>query len=487
MPRFASLVIRTLAKLDGKPNAAVPEVALRDYFRAFDLDISFTQGTILEEDPTETRDSVRSLLDKHAPPIGQSGAAILVVADVGYLGPHVNGMLLDAERRGACAVFTGASGFSHGDPERRFEIYTHELGHLLNLTHGDADGTFASAMDSYDERVAVLDRSQVWNDAINKGPVLFAQRLRGFFNAGVQQPLGLPMSERCCNKLVTSPRLDVEPWLSPFVENDPQDREDGSLQCRLELHGDVWAVAHPLDFTVTLSLPRGAGPSVVPAVLERTSGELVIELMQPNGKLRVLRPRQLSCASGQRRLRPGQKIRRHDSLISDCNDLVFPMPGRYEVRALIPQVGSRSRWTTIDVAPAFGALAEPNMQSFLRRGMPTEDDANWQHLTDVMADKMIAPHLRADLWSRSAARGRRAFEPLRQLSNVATPAVVEQDALRRVAYLRRHQTDVETMHRAIDRAERVFASSDAQHPTLGYLAHLRRELFATPKKRKAVR
>jgi hypothetical protein len=221
-------------------------------------------------------------------------------------------------------------------------------------------------------------------------------------------------------------------------------------------------------------------------VLERTSGELVIQLMQPDGKLRVLRPRQLSCTTARRRLRPQQKIRRHDSLLSDCSDLVFPMPGRYKVRALVPQTRSRSAWEAIDVAPASGALAEPAMQEFLRRGMPSGADAHWRQLDSVLADKKISPQVRADLSSRAAARGRRPFGPLRQVRNEASPAVAEQDALRRVAYLRRHGTDLEALHQSIDHAERLFASADVQHPTLDYLAFVRRRLLA-PQKRKAMR
>lgn len=147
------------------------------------------------------------------------------------------------------------------------------------------------------------------------------------------------------------------------------------------------------DFTVTLSLLPEAGPQVIPAVLERTSGELVIQLQRPDGQLRILHPRQLSCTAARRRLRPRQKIRRHDSLISDCSDLVFPIPGRYRVRALVPKTGSRSAWVAIDVEPASGALAEPAMLEFLRRGMPGGADAHWRQLDGVIADTALAQRL----------------------------------------------------------------------------------------------
>lgn len=483
MPRAVSLIIRTLASLSSTPAAAVPTSALRDYFLAFDIDISFSHGPSLHPDPTDSPDSIRELLAEHAPPLEQGGPAVLVVADIGYRGSLVNGMLLDAERRGACAVFTEASGFVQGSADARFEVYAHEIGHLLNLTHEQANATFTSAMDSWGKRDDVDSRAAVWNEAIGGGPAQFAQRLRSFFGNGGRQPLGLPMSERCCNRLVGGQPVDVEPWRSGFVGADVEDAGGGVLRCVLEVRNKAVTVAQPLDITVTLSVPQAASAITVPPLLERTSGELVLQLQQPDGTLRILRPLQVSCTSALRRLRPRQKIRRHDSLISDCNDLVFPVPGRYMLRALVPKAGSGSAWEAIDVTPAAGPLAEPAMQEFLRRGMPSGTDAHWQQLDALVADKKLAPHLRADLSSRAAASGHRPFDPLRQLRSDASPAVAEQDALRRIAHLRRHAADPETLHQAIDHAERLFAAGDAEHPTLGYLTYVRRRLLALQRRR----
>lgn len=485
MPGSVPIVIRTVNTVNGSPAAAVPTAALRDYFRAFDIDLLFRSGQPLREDPTNSPDSIEAFVAEHAPPVGTSGPAVLVVTDMGHLGALVNGMLLDAQRRGACAVFIQATGFTVGDAEARFEVFAHEIGHMLNLTHGDADGIFTTAMDSWDDRFIVPDRSRTWNDVIAAASDSFAQRLRGYFGTGNRQPLGLPMSEKCCDKLIAMPSPSVMPWLSPFHSNDPddlQDVADSLLQCLLEIHGQAWMVAQPLDFTVTLSLIAGAAPMAVPGLLERTSEELLIQLMQPDGALRVLRPRQVSCTSTRRKVHPRQKIRRHDSLISDRNDLVFPIPGEYRVRALVPQTRSHSAWTTIDVAPAAGVFANPAMREFLKRGMPGDAaEAHWRKLDNIVADERVAPQVRADFASRAAGRGKRPFESLRQVRRAASPAVAERDALRRVAFLRRRgDLDDEALHRAIDHAERLFAAADAQHPTLGYLDYVRRKSLALP-------
>jgi hypothetical protein len=123
------------------------------------------------------------------------------------------------------------------------------------------------------------------------------------------------------------------------------------------------------------------------------------------------------------------------------------------------------------------------MLEFLRRGMPGGADAHWRQLDGVIADTALAPETRADFASRAAGRGRRAFDPLRQFRAVASPAVAQQDALRRVAYLRRNGTNAASLHQAIDHAQRLFAAADAEHPTLDYLAHLRRRMLFTQKGR----
>lgn len=487
MPGALQVVVRTLDSLPSPSEGAVPTQALRDYFGPFGIDLQFSSGQSLSDDPTDSTDSIRGFVSEHAPPLHQRGPAVLVVADIGYLGSLVNGMLLDANRRGACAVFTQATGFAFGSADSRFEIFAHEIGHMLNLTHDDADETYTTAMDSWGERNDVVVRSDVWREAIGDGSGPFAHQLGQFFGSGHRQPLGLPLSTSCCRKLTGFPDPAVAPWLSEFEgkgEEDLQDAAKSPLRCSLEVHGDSWSVAQPLDFTVTFELSGGQS-MIVPALLERTSGELLIQLIQPDGKMRFLWPRQSSCTSATRRLSPRQKIRRHDSLFSDREELVFPLPGRYRIRAVVPQTGSRSKWTGIEVAPASGVLAVPAMQEFLRRGMPAGADAHWRELKSVATDERVAAQLRTDVSSRAAGRGQGPFEPVRRVNSYASPAVAQQDALRRVAHARRNaKADPEGLHLALDRAEKLFEAADREHPTLGYLAYVRRRLLKPYQRRR---
>jgi len=486
MPSVQRIVVQTLSSLSGSAAAEVPSGPLRDYFGALGIYLQFDPGLALDSDPTDSADSIRSFVADHAPPTNQRGPALLVVADIGYLGPLVNGMLLDADRRGACAVFTQATGFAFGSTDGRFEIFAHEIGHMLNLTHEDADEAYVTVMDSWGERNEVTSRLDIWRQAIGDGSGPFAQQLSQFFAGGHRQPIGLPLSRTCCQKLAGFPSQTVAPWLSTFSGSGDEDLQDGvksSLRCSMELHGERWTVAQPLDFTVTFEL-SGKQALIAPALLERTSGELLIQLEQPDKRVRLLRPRHLSCtASATRRFVPKQKVQRHDSLFSDREDLVFPMAGKYRVRAVVPLTGSKSKWMSIEVAPASGVFANPAMQEFLRLGMPASSNRLWSQLKTVVADKKVPVQLRADVASRAAGKGQGAFETVERTSTYASPAVAQQDALRRVAHARR-TADSEELHIALDHAEALFEAADREHPTLGYLAYVRHKLLKPYRRRR---
>ena len=481
MTTHVELQIRTLKELQGLPEARVPVDALRDYFAAFDIHLSFSEGAALSVDPTDFEDTIDDFLAEHAPTPGSTAPASLLVTDLGHRGLSANGMLLDVKRRGACAVFIQASGFHHGDADGRFEIYAHEIGHLLNLAHDDRGVPNPWAMNSWDQRSGVTDLKARWRTAIDGGPVDYANRLRSFFDARAHSLTGLPMSPRCCDMLLTSAADDIEPWRSKFRGDDPFDLAESAsklLDVGFEVHGEEWGVGYPLDVTMTLRLRPGAVGCEIPHLLDRASGELQLQLERPDGQLRVLQSRRQVCTSLKRWLRPRQTVRRDESLIVDREGLVFATPGPYRVRACIPQLQVCSSWVTINVTGLAKAFAPVTLQEFLRRGLPGGAEAGWCDVGKLLSSGQLAPQLAADLGSRAAARGLRDFEALRTFRKMASPAVAQRDALRRIARLRRSgHRDARALHKLIDDAERLFAAGDRQHPTLDYLAHLRRGIF----------
>lgn len=160
------------------------------------------------------------------------------------------------------------------------------------------------------------------------------------------------------------------------------------------------------------------------------------------------------------------------------------MPGRHRLRALVPQMHACSDWVTVNVAPPIAEFAAPAMQTFLRLGLPRGAEATWSEVNSLVSAGRMAPQVAANFASRAAGLGLRNFEGLRQFRKVASPAVAQTDALRRIALVRRAaHPNMDALHRAIDDAERLFAASDAQHPTLDYLAHLRRSILVQRRRR----
>ncbi len=475
------LKIQTLKQLHGRPEARVPTDALRDYFASFDIHLNFTDGAELSADPTDFEDTIDDFLAENAPAPDSTGAASLLVTDLGYRGLSANGMLLDVKRRGACAVFIQSAGFKHSDAEGRFEIYAHEIGHLLNLSHDDPDVADPWAMNSWGQRSEVTDRKARWNSAIDGGVADYANRLRIFFDSGARSPIGLPMSPSCCSALLTSPAAKIKPWMSVFSGDDSLDATEpvsNLFEFGFEVHGDQWGVGYPLDVTMTLRLKPGVVGREIPHLLDRASGELQLQLERPDGHLRLLQSQHHVCTSLRRWMRPRQTVRRDESLIVDKEGLVFNTPGRYRVRACIPQLQVYSSWITIDVAEVNKAFAPMALQEFLRQGLPRAAETGWRYINNILSSGQLAPQLAADIASRAAANGMRDFETLRTFRKTASPAVAQRDALRRIARLRHSlHPDTRALHGLIDNAEHLFATADTQHPTLDYLAHLRRGIF----------
>src|SRR4051812_35380653 len=103
----------------------VPRAALADFYRAWNVDLSFEMGPLLERDPTSDPAAVAALLKKYRPAPGTTGHAILYMADFSTEGSHVLGILLDSGSRGACAVFTESTVYSDNKGDDRFEVIAH--------------------------------------------------------------------------------------------------------------------------------------------------------------------------------------------------------------------------------------------------------------------------------------------------------------------------------------------------------------------------
>lgn len=477
----AKIQVMTLSGLKGGSRTVVPTPALQKYFAALGVNLDFLPSQALTEDPTHDSAAMTAFSAKHAPAAGIDRPALLVVASMPPEGDGINGQLMDPARRGACAVYSDSWVFKNLGAEERFEVYVHELGHLLNLLHPELGEDSERAMAQFGDRHRVLDRAQLWQGVIaNAGPK-YRSKLTAFFGNGSGSPIGLPMSRDCCDLLVTRDESDVAPWASAFDDDGRGASDDfafGRLRCTLKLESDRLQVVQPLDFSLSLRLLPGEKAGDIPAELDLRSGNVRLELAGPDGEVRRLLPDGHACGSMRRRLRPGQIARRHYSVLGDRHGLALPQPGDYRLRAVLPGLGIQSDWAAVAVQPAPVPLAQPAMQDFLRRGLPGDEEQHWRTVTELLAGPELPAATRAHLAIVGAARQCQALQPLRALRAIASPRVAERDALLRIAHWQRQAPGHEDeLHRAIDAAERLFAVCDPQHATLSYLCHLRKNEY----------
>ena len=474
-----SVVPVVVRAIPGYTSAAAdtPKDALADYFGALGYPLQFRADKALPDDPTDHPDEVTAFCATQEPQGSLPWPGVLVVGDMSVDGPGTNGVLLDTDRRGVCAVFANSFGYVNGSSEDRFEIYVHEIGHMLNLAHSDAGEKLATAMDQWDARSAVYDRSAVWKRVTQQGSSLQISMLKPFYGFGNKHPIGLPMSARCCQWLATQAVGDVLPWSGDFKDQSDQGSHDaafGLVECELEVFG-AGMVAQPVDLQVRVSLAPGQDGVDLPEAIDVRSGLIEIHVTAPNGTRRKYRSKSQTCGTSRKHLQRSFAIRRNYSLIADKAGLLFPEPGTYLIEAVLPTLGARSGTVHFEVAPAAGVFGHPDFQAFLAKDLPAGASTAWTAVDQMLRSGELAPATKGFLKSRAAARGHGAFSALDELRRDAAPRIQERDMLLRVIRLSRlGSVDPRRLLRVIDEAEEVFRATDGSNPSIQYLEHVRR-------------
>ncbi|ATE80471.1 hypothetical protein [Pseudomonas frederiksbergensis] len=457
--------------------AQMPTKALADYFGALGYPLSFQIGDPLDKDPTDHPENIPPFCRSVAPPPDRfPWPGVVLVSDMSVEGPSTNGTLLDMDRRGASAVFTKSTAFRKGDNEARFEIYAHEIGHMLNLSHTDANDTFPTAMNQWDDRSIVDDRAEVWRQAIQQGSPLQTECLPEYFNSGKRRPLGLPMSADCCKWLAGAPQTDVFPWGGKFKDlsvGGVDDQSIGLIDCYLAIESEG-SVAQPVDLQVRISARSIFEAIEIPATVDLRSGVIEIHITSPAGITRKYRCRSLTCGTSRQRLERGRIIRRNYSLVGDANGILFPVAGIYQIEAVLPTLGARSGPVEYNIRPATGPFANPAFQQFLANDLPNDDLAGWCAVDEALDSRDVGTKTKSFLRSKAAARGHRFFMPLEELRREASSRVQERDALLRVVRLRQAlDRNTSELKRAVDDAEDIFRATDMSNPSIQYLEHVR--------------
>ncbi len=467
----------------------VPRASLADFYRAWNIDLSFETGPLLERDPTNDPAALDALLKKYRPASGDSGHAVLVMADFSIEGNHVNGILLDSGSRGACAVFTGSTVYGDNKGDDRFEVIAHEIGHMLNLVHSEADEAFPTAMNQWDRRSTASQlpvRRQAWQDLIQASGAAQRPKIASYFGQGTRSPLGLPMSMRCQHWISTAQARGLAPWGDPFRGLGGDDRRllDGS-ECTLVLDvPDTQVhVGEPVDCTVALHA-TGATPDsrMIPQGFGLRDGTIALSLRNPGGEVRTYAAKVTLCSSGgQRLLAPGQRIRRSFSLLADRFGLLFPKEGGYELMAEVPALGLSSAPVAINVRAPVSAFVSRHFRDFLAKGMPTQHREGWRDVTRAINDPALSRRVRAHLASERVSKrvlgNSSANASLITAAGGETPRSMQKNLLVRLARSRhRAAADAAGMRMLLDAAEAALRQDDDAHPSLDYVALVRQEL-----------
>lgn len=148
----------------------LPQVAAA--FKPFGITLKFVAGTSFGSvDPVQAATFgtlTKQLLANSAQNVPPSPAHLVATQTPPGYTYSLNGSMLDY-MRGIAAVYTNASIYGPGGAASRLDILAqiciHELGHMLDLTHGDASGAYPNAMLPSSQRMIPSSPGPAWTAA----------------------------------------------------------------------------------------------------------------------------------------------------------------------------------------------------------------------------------------------------------------------------------------------------------------------------------
>lgn len=448
----------------------VPANALIAYFKKCNVALGFAWGAPLNYDVSDPI-YIGAFEKQYRPPPGQTGPTVLVLAQQSPDGPLVNGALLNPEKRGIIAVYTGSDAFVNGDDETRFQIFVHEIGHLVNLVHADADASFPTAMEQFDERQSTLPILAAWKASNATLTPEDRTRFRAYFT-DQPQLVGLPMSRTCLEWAARQQLGVIAPWLSGFRDFGQSTSFDkGSLGLSMSCipHETIITLGQGLDFTLTLSLRASAEAITIPSHIGLRFGNLKILVQELNGPPVMLQAKSHTCAAGHAVLKPGRRWRAAYSFLRDRHALVFTSPGQYRIDVSIPTLGLRAPSMMVEVTqPVVDEFRNSQFLKFLGGPMHLTSRSNWKKLERLVEEPSTPSGIRATLAelcilaSPDSAKSEHLLQLVLTLPDVPQ-RVQERLALARCKVAARANDDLTA---PLADARKVFKRTDGNHPAL---------------------
>lgn len=315
------------------------QVAL-EAFKPYGVELQLQPANALADDPSRTAlgwSLLQQDLRNRSARAGSGSPAHIVFAS---LGPgsdaSINGELMDRQR-GICAIFMQSDSIRLAAPGQRMNIIIqvciHELGHLLNLTHGDGefDTSYVCAMRSYDDR-ARQTPDHAWALAIEDADQRREQQ--------VPKPSPTryyPFGAMCrANLREAAFNRAWWPWQSNFRGpfDEPRERDDRGVALAFIAADNVLKteVHDGLAFSLQISR-RGADEFLVPLHIGPEFGTLRITIKQPDGNEVLYQPIGVRCSSA---LVPLQdSFIRSFSIVPHPDETLFPVAGDYLCRVTL--------------------------------------------------------------------------------------------------------------------------------------------------------
>lgn len=423
MPLSVDFLICKVSSIKDAPTAIVPTNALKAFFQTWDITLHFFDGPSLPFDPSLIQSSVDSLIAKYRPAdAGAAAPAVLIIGREYFPDPGTNGLLLDLGNRGACEIFTESDQFKSAGEEERFQIYAHEIGHVINLTHADATQQYPSAMDQWDRRKTGANKSKIWELCKHNAPPSVQARIGQYVVNNAEPTPGLPLPPASIFFLGNAQFEEIRPWGTPFRDTGGDanaDRPHSGATLRLALDRYEIGLGEPLDFSLRLTLDKNAEEIEIHGPLGLKFQTMEVRIETPAGQTHNCCSRLLACTGTRHRLHPGKFITKHCSMLTDRHKLLFDQAGLHYVTVRIPGLRIEARAEVLVHEPAHPSLGRKAFQRFLVEGLPKASSRHWRTLDQIIADANMPIALRAHLAEfrlMKRPRARRSRELFQALS-----------------------------------------------------------------------
>ena len=426
--------------------AALPHLV--NAFSPFGVNLQVEPGLVLGRDPVDTAGwrHVMQVLTQQSATQNPPAPAHVVFAEVppGF-DRSINGQLLN-RARGVCAVFFGANSFQTPSPFERLDLVVqvliHEVGHLLNLTHGDgyASGGYADALMPTSDRRWQLPidawRHAVADAAARNEPPIAAPIPTLTYPFGAQ-------CRACLRYAATNPQW--WPWRDPFRGDFDIATETQDTSLRLAIRnlarGEPIRAGHGIDFTLEIR-NDGEQPVPLPTHIGPEFGTLVVSSVQGDGgEEHYFVPDGYRCSSAKQAILPGATILRSFSIIPSPDQDFLKSAGVHVLKVRLNSSEAAARVqlgaseASVEVLASSGSQPSATVAAELmgasRGANPLPQREAFKQLEQLTLGSSIAYHAKYKLALLHAGRERRRL--LRECMERAVPAAVRHRAGRQLA------------------------------------------------------